>query len=324
MADEDDNTGFVKVTNKSKSRGENYEENGFDEEPEFSDPEDFEDDVTDEELVGDLLADKPKETGGNEAVIVVDCIPVVGQDRQEKLKGVLNKIFGRHGHIQNTWYPSDDDGKTKGYMFVEYQSSKDALEAVKGLNGYVLDKQHKFIVNLFSDLAKFSHIIDEPVSNEPQKYVDHGNLHSWLLNAQCCDQFSVIYEGGDKTAVYLNTPGEVTILQNRPRWTETYVRWSPQGTYLATFHQKGVALWGGEKFEQIMKFAHIGLQLIDFSPCERYLVTFSPLPENNKEDPQAIIIWDIRTGQKNVAFTARTLRFGLYSSGVRLVSILLV
>lgn len=70
------------------------------------------------ELVGDLLADKPKETGGNEAVIVVDCIPVVGQDRQEKLKGVLNKIFGRHGHIQNTWYPSDDDGKTKGLAFV--------------------------------------------------------------------------------------------------------------------------------------------------------------------------------------------------------------
>lgn len=48
MADEDDNTGFVKVTNKSKSRGENHEENGFDEEPEFSDPEDFEEDVTDE------------------------------------------------------------------------------------------------------------------------------------------------------------------------------------------------------------------------------------------------------------------------------------
>lgn len=56
---------------------------------------------------------------------------------------------------------------------MEYQSSKDAHEAVKGLNGYVLDKQHKLIVNLFSDLAKFSHIIDEPVSSEPQKYVDH-------------------------------------------------------------------------------------------------------------------------------------------------------
>jgi uncharacterized protein with WD repeat len=66
--------------------------------------------------------------------------------------------------------------------------------------------------------------------------------------------------------------GLACVLYGVQRWTETYVRWSPQGTYLATFHHKGVALWGGDKFEQIMKFAHPGLQLIDFSPCER-LVT---------------------------------------------------
>ena len=65
--------------------------------------------------MADLLEDKPKETDGIDAVIVVDCIPVVGQDRLEKLRGVLSKIFGRYGHIQNTWFP-DEDGKTKGYV----------------------------------------------------------------------------------------------------------------------------------------------------------------------------------------------------------------
>ena len=53
------------------------------------------------------------------------------------------------------------------------------------------------------------------------------------------------------------------------RWTETYVRWSPRGTYFQTFHMKGVALWGGEEMKQIMKFSHPGVQLSDFSPCER-------------------------------------------------------
>ncbi len=67
------------------------------------------------ELLGDLLADKPLENGGSETVIVVDCIPVVGLDRLEKLRGVLSKVFGRHGHIQNTWYP-EEDGKTKGWV----------------------------------------------------------------------------------------------------------------------------------------------------------------------------------------------------------------
>lgn len=47
------------------------------------------------------------------------------------------------------------------------------------------------------------------------------------------------------------------------------MRWSPRGTYLLTFHQKGVALWGGENMKQIMRFSHPGVQLSDFSPCER-------------------------------------------------------
>lgn len=34
----------------------------------------------------------------------------------------------------------------------------------------------------------------------------------------------------------------------------------------------------------------------------RYLVTFSPLPDN-KDDPRAIIIWDVRTGQKKRGFS---------------------
>ena len=42
------------------------------------------------------------------------------------------------------------------------------------------------------------------------------------------------------------------------------------GTYLATLHSQGVALWGGEEFQRIAKFAHPGVQYIDFSPCERF------------------------------------------------------
>ncbi len=37
---------------------------------------------------------------------------------------------------------------------------------------------------------------------------------------------------------------------------------------------------------------------IDFSPTERYLVTISASPNS----PEAFIIWDIITGQKNRSF----------------------
>lgn len=54
-----------------------------------------------------------------------------------------------------------------------------------------------------------------------------------------------------------------------------------------------------------MRFSHPGVQLIDFSPCERYMVTFSPIL-STQEDQQQIIIWDIRTGMKKRGFHCET------------------
>lgn len=40
-------------------------------------------------------------------------------------------------------------------------------------------------------------------------------------------------------------------------WTESFVQWSPLGTYLATVHRQGAALWGGATtFNRLMRCAH--------------------------------------------------------------------
>ncbi|OXB67578.1 hypothetical protein ASZ78_004696 [Callipepla squamata] len=239
------------------------------------------------ELLGDVLKDQPQEADGIDSVIVVDNVPQVGPDRLEKLKNVIHKIFSKFGKIINEFYP-EADGKTKGYIFLEYMSPSHAVDAVKNADGYKLDKQHTFRVNLFTDFDK-------------QASTCQGNLRYWLEDPDCRDQYSVIFESGDRTSIFWNDIKEPVQIEDRARWTETYVRWSPKGTYLATFHQRGIALWGGEKFKQIQRFSHQGVQLIDFSPCERYLVTFSPLMDT-QDDPQAIIIWDILTGQKKRGF----------------------
>ncbi|XP_012614778.1 eukaryotic translation initiation factor 3 subunit B [Microcebus murinus] len=275
-------------------------ENGDADEPSFSDPEDFVDDVSEEELLGDVLRDRPQEADGIDSVIVVDNVPQVGPDRLEKLKNVIHKIFSKFGKITNDFYP-EEDGKTKGYIFLEYASPAHAVDAVKNADGYKLDKQHTFRVNLFTDFDKYMTISDEWDIPEKQPFKDLGNLRYWLEEAECRDQYSVIFESGDRTSIFWNDVKDPVSIEERARWTETYVRWSPKGTYLATFHQRGIALWGGEKFKQIQRFSHQGVQLIDFSPCERYLVTFSPLMDT-QDDPQAIIIWDILTGHKKRGF----------------------
>ncbi len=281
----------------------------YDEEPDFSDPEDYVDEIPDEELMPDLVASKPKEADGVDAVVVIDGIPVVTSERLEKLKSVIKKIFAKFGKIVNEHYPTDEEGKTKGYMFLEFGAHGSALEAVRAMNNYKLDKQHTFVVNMFSDFDKYLNIPDEWEPPSEEDYQDQGNLKSWLLDPRANDQFSVVFEGGEKVAVHTNTKPEPSLTEMRPRWTETYVRWSPLGTFLVTFHQRGIALWGGQDFHKVQKFSHPGVQYVDFSPCERYIVTFAPHNprgghHGGSDDPSAIIIWESRTGVKKRAFNA--------------------
>ena len=60
------------------------------------------------------------ESDGVDSVIVVDGVPVVDAARIEKLKGVVRKIFLKYGKIVTEHYPVDEEGKTKGYMFLEF------------------------------------------------------------------------------------------------------------------------------------------------------------------------------------------------------------
>lgn len=42
-----------------------------------------------------------------------------------------------------------------------------------------------------------------------------GNLQSWLLNKECLDQLSVIYERGEKTSIIMNSTPEFSIVEER-------------------------------------------------------------------------------------------------------------
>jgi translation initiation factor 3 subunit B len=278
-------------------------ENGVADDHQFSDEEGYVENVPDAELVPDVLEQRPTENDTTDNIIIIDGVPIVGQDRVDKLRTfLLKKILDKLGKLVEHYIPTDEDGQTCGYMFLQFETAKMAEEAVAVLNGYKMDKQHTFIVNKFSDLEKYKEVSDTWEKPTPRPYKDHGDLTAWLQNSDCLDQFAVLYEDGEKAAVFLNTAGEPMVLQEKQRWTETTVRWSPQGTFMATFHEKGVAIWGGEKFEQINRYPHQNVSCIDFSPCERYLVTYS-IPRNRYMEPvDAIRIWNVRTGEMKRAF----------------------
>lgn len=277
----------------------------FDEsEMDFSDPEDFVDDISDADLMPDLLKLQPKESDGVDSVIIVDGIPVVDSSRFEKLKSVVRKIYQKYGKIVTEHYPVDGDGNTKGYMFLEFSRHQDAVEAVKSTNGYKLDKKNTFTVNLFSDFEKYENISPEWEPPKEEAYANQGNRKSFLLNEKAHDQYSVVFNGGEKVGVFRNALPDALKEDERERWTESYVKWSPQGSYMTTFHSKGIALWGGPGFQKIARLAHPGVQFIDFSPCEKYIVTFSPnIDPRLAEEIAPVIIWEARTGVKKRSFS---------------------
>ena len=80
-------------------------------------------------------------------------------------------------------------------------------------------------------------------------------------------------------------------------WTEARALWSPKGTYLATMHKQGIALWGLPKFERLARFGHTGVRTVQFSPCERFIVTQAL---SNPE--KTVIVWNVETQKECRSF----------------------
>jgi len=288
--------------------GDSYD----DADEDFSDPEGYIDDISDDDLLPDILSQKPKESDVSQCVVIVDGLPEVGTEKVDKLRNHVKKLFKDcGGGVLTESFPVGSNGKTRGFALLEMKNKHAAEEAIRLRNGHVLDKQHTLSCYLLPEINKYTNVPEKFVLPERQQYQELGNLHYYLLDENCYDQFSVIHNPrntghGNKTSIFLNSMPEPTTVEERPCWTESMVRWSPRGSYLATFHAKGIALWGREKFEQVQKFLHPGVTLIDFSPCEKYMVTYSPLPDTPGEEPRAIIIFDLRTGMKKRGFHAET------------------
>lgn len=113
---------------------------------------------------------------------------------------------------------------------------------------------------------------------------------------------------GDNVGVFWNnekdTPENVV---DRNHWTETFVQWSPMGTYLTSVHQQGVQLWGGPSWKSLQKLPHPFVNLVAFSPNENYIVTWSARPISVPDEGHPVlsldddgknyVIWDVVTGK---------------------------
>lgn len=200
---------------------------------------------------------------------------------------------------------------------MQYENAEMATRAVLEGNMKKLDNAHTLLVNHYDDFDKYAKVTPEYTPPKKSDYESKVNLNSWLLDEQGRDMFVV--RAGVETQVYHNDPfkkaneygrelkysGEREKAQDK-HWTDLYVAWSPKGSYLLTFHELGVVVWGGESFEKLGRFPHAHVSQIEFSPNEKYLITSNGVDRAgaggvgtiNPGEPECYIVWDVRAGKK--------------------------
>lgn len=225
-----------------------------------------------------------------DSVVVVDGAPVVDESKAEKLLGVVRKIFQQCGELKadGVWMPKDASGKKyKGVVFLDFTRSESAQTACDKLDNYRLDKSHTLRVAKLMDAEKAMSLEGDFKDVEKPEFVPRDHLKSWLLDPGFRDQF-MIQTGGDYSVAFNNKNEAAEVVFSAQHWSDHYALWSPRGTFVCTIHRPGAAIWGGPKFGQLMKFHHNNVKLVDFSPCERYLVTWSPVPFHVKDGVDAV------------------------------------
>lgn len=163
-------------------------------------------------------------------------------------------------------------------------------------------------MNKLTDIERFGRegrVDEEHQEPDIPPFQEKEHLRSWLGDSTGRDQFAMYR--ADTVGVFWNRKKEQPDRAvTRENWTELFITWSPLGTFLTSTHQRGVQLWGGQSWNMHMRFPHPNVNLIDFSPNELYIVTWSAQPmqvdENHPalsmdDDGKNYVVWEIRTGK---------------------------
>ncbi|KAF9478508.1 translation initiation factor eIF-3b [Pholiota conissans] len=249
---------------------------------------------------------------GFDNVLVVDGLPIIDESKLERLRAKITKEFSKKGMSvkqEDIYMPWDNTaGKSKGFMFVEFKNYEDAELALATMHNHPFDTKHTFKVNRFADIERYTELDETYVEPDIEEFTPREHLRAWLADPQGRDQY-VTYRGDEVLINWHGKPSQCE-LAYKPDWKDfLYVAWSPLGTFVATLHRQGVRLWGGPSWKPQQRFAHPLVKLIDFSPCEQYLVTWSNepivVPDGAIQGPQYfspddegnnIAVWDIKSG----------------------------
>ena len=176
------------------------------------------------------------------------------------------------------------DGMSQGFAFVTFTTPAVAKRAVAALEKVVLHKNFPPLTAVTLDELRTLVDARAPAPAPLIAVEDAADASYWLVDDQCRDEFVLRYSNTEKDragedekheteVVWANTRGAPALDYAGERfkamgrnWTESFTRWSPRGTYLATVHEgivdrgrtvrAGVKLWYGKGFREGRRLEH--------------------------------------------------------------------
>ncbi|VWU48824.1 eukaryotic translation initiation factor 3 subunit B, putative [Hepatocystis sp. ex Piliocolobus tephrosceles] len=239
-------------------------------------------------------------------IITILGIPKVEKEKHGRLAEVLRKLFIRHLNAKisdaslsnmKIHMPTDEENKTKGICFVIFNDSFQANEAVKILNKLKLDAKHVLTPSKIDDIEN---IINKAEHVPPVNVLGftREKIRWWIYDKKCREQFIVRYDNFFEAHWFdpLENGTQLIYTTQNKNAPISNVQWSNQGSYLISFHNPGIALWGGDKFEKLIRLQHKNVKEVSFSPNENYILTWDGTPASLRNE-KSICIWRIITGK---------------------------
>lgn len=245
--------------------------------------------------------------------IMVVNVPKVNEEKSEKLKKIVGSLLTKllketsaKDAEYDLYMPINEElspPMSEGYCILTFQRKEDAAIAKERLHNQVLDKGHTFKVYMMDEFEKTVRYDGVPRDNVRVNIEEVTELRDWIKDEFSREMFVCRYDQGGVDIYWYDhftSKPELEYDGERERkmgkvWCDSKVQWSPLGSYFATFHRPGIALWGGHKFTKRARLMHDEVKAIDFSPNEEFVLTWNGkhAAEKHKE---AVKIWKICTG----------------------------
>jgi translation initiation factor 3 subunit B len=124
---------------------------------------------------------------------------------------------------------------------------------------------------------------------------------AWMMDKRGRDQFLIQHQREHVVCWNDAKKGVAEPFFSRSFWSDGPMCWSPLGTYAATLHPQGVALWTSKAdstFERVSRFGCPGVQKVDFSSQEELLTCYSVQQQKNAAPNVLMTVFDCRSGRK--------------------------